>query len=149
MSDATSRLTDKQRRFIEEYCADFNATGASDRDIRSLTADPTDKLLHIFVALESLLLKSDTEPVVSAISDRFAFIAGRSVEERLEISSLVKTVYRLRSKYVHHALPVDDQERVGAFVYRAWDVLMALIRSRHHYSELAEMHAALDRRKFQ
>ncbi len=36
MSDETSRLTDKQRRFIEEYCADFNATAASDRDIRSL-----------------------------------------------------------------------------------------------------------------
>ena len=31
MSNKTPKLTDKQRRFIEEYCADCNATAAAKR----------------------------------------------------------------------------------------------------------------------
>jgi len=115
----------------------------------TLTSDPTDKLIHIFVALESLLLKNENEPPVGAVSERMAFIAGRSVEERLEVAALVKWAYSMRSKYVHHAVPLADIERLREFMLRAWDVLMALVRSRQHYSSVAEMHTALERRKFQ
>jgi hypothetical protein len=64
----------------------------------------SEKLIHIFAAVESLLLRNDNEPISSAISERLAFAVGSDLPKRLEIARLVKDVYALRSKFVHHAV---------------------------------------------
>jgi hypothetical protein len=114
----------------------------------TLVAGPADKLLYIFAALESVLLRNETEPVVSSISERFAFLAPGSVDDRIATARLVRDVYRLRSRYVHHAMKVDDYDLVARFVQLSLDVFLALVRARHHYRDVSGTHDALERRKF-
>jgi hypothetical protein len=98
--------------------------------------------------LESVLLRNETEPVVSSISERFAFLAPGSVDDRIATARLVRDVYRLRSRYVHHAMKVDDYDLVARFVQLSLDVFLALVRARHHYRDVSGTHDALERRKF-
>ena len=67
----------------------------------------SEKLVLIFSALESLLLKNESEPITSALADRLAFAVGSNTEERKAIAKNVRAVYTVRSKYVHHAEDVQ------------------------------------------
>jgi hypothetical protein len=45
-------------------------------------------------------------------------------------------------------MKVDDYDLVARFVQLSLDVFLALVRARHHYRDVSEMHDALERRKF-
>jgi hypothetical protein len=64
----------------------------------------SEKLLHIFAATESLLLRAESEPISAAVSDRLAFAVGQTSDERMRIAANFREVYAMRSKFVHHAL---------------------------------------------
>src|SRR5262249_22468797 len=64
----------------------------------------SEKLLHIFAAVESLLLRSESEPISTMVGDRLAFAVGGSQDARLKIVRSFRDVYALRSQFVHHAL---------------------------------------------
>ena len=72
----------------------------------------SERLIHIFAAVEAHLLRNDNEPIMMSIADRLAFSVGRTAEERREIHATVKRVYGFRSKYVHHAVaaPITSTE---------------------------------------
>jgi hypothetical protein len=45
-------------------------------------------------------------------------------------------------------MKVDDYDLVARFVQLSLDVLLALVRARHHYRDVSGTHDALERRKF-
>jgi hypothetical protein len=63
----------------------------------------SEKLIHIFSAIEGLLLRNDNEPINASVADRLAFAVGTNAQERLHVAKTFRQVYAIRSKYVHHA----------------------------------------------
>lgn len=64
----------------------------------------SEKLLHVFAAIESLLLRAESEPISAVVGDRLAFAVGRNADERKKIVRTFRDVYAVRSRFVHHAL---------------------------------------------
>ena len=80
----------------------------------------SDKLVYILVALESLLLKNENEPIQQNIAERMAFVVGQTVDERKSVVKLVKEIYGLRSRFIHHGNTIDDIETLGKFMLHAF-----------------------------
>lgn len=74
----------------------------------SLAKDPSDRLVYILVALESILLKNENEPIMQNVRERIAFFMGTSLLERKSIISRFNKAYSLRSKFIHHGHCIDD-----------------------------------------
>lgn len=74
----------------------------------SLAKDPSDRLVYILVALESILLKNENEPIMQNVRERIAFFMGTSLSERKSIISRFNKAYSLRSKFIHHGHCIDD-----------------------------------------
>ena len=72
--------------------------------------DPADKLVYILVALESLFLKNNTEPIQQNLAERIAFLIEKTVEGRMKIIKEVKNAYEIRSSFVHHGASIEDYE---------------------------------------
>lgn len=94
-----------------------------------LAKDPSDKLVNILVALESIILKDENEPIKKNIGERMAALFGQSKDERKEIIDNVSKTYDLRSKFIHHGYRVtlEETETLEAFMMNAWRCLHALI----------------------
>lgn len=125
--DTLSDLLNKDKRseFQEELLAALQLYSRS-----SLAKDIADRLVYTLVALESLFLKNSSEPIMDNISERMAFLAGSTVDERRAIISNVKKAYALRSSFVHHGqrIGVDDLATLQEFMLMAWRCLQALIQ---------------------
>lgn len=85
-----------------------------------LMRELSDKLVYILVALESLLLKNENEPIQQNIAERMAFVVGQTVEERKAVVKLVKEIYGLRSRFIHHGNSIDDVEALRKFMFQAF-----------------------------
>lgn len=86
----------------------------------TIASDPADKLVHILVSLESMLLRNDGEPISKNLSERMAFLIGDSLENRKTIVANVQEIYRLRSSFIHHGNSIDDLETLSVFMTNAW-----------------------------
>ena len=64
----------------------------------------SEKLIHIFAAIESLLLRNENEPISVTVADRLAFAVGQNADDRMGIVRNLRDVYAMRSRFVHHAL---------------------------------------------
>jgi hypothetical protein len=116
---------------------------------RSTTVrEPVDKLVFIFSALESILLKNETEPIQTHIADRLAFILGISVEERKSIVRLVRICYNLRSKFLHHGRTLEDFESLAKFMMYVWVFFIRLTKYAHQYATKSEFIEAIETRKY-
>jgi hypothetical protein len=112
----------------------------------------SEKLIHVFAAIESVFLRNDNEPISTAISERLAFAVGADADTRLAIAKLVKEVYGIRSKFVHHAVeahpdgPVLQQlERFLAVVATFYQNMKGFMAS---FATPDEFLDALERRKY-
>jgi len=85
-----------------------------------------DKLVYIFSALESILIRS-TEPIQQNLSDRMAFLCETSPENRKAVVSIVKKTYSVRSSFVHHGKTKSDLEELQAFMKHAWVCMTQII----------------------
>jgi hypothetical protein len=112
----------------------------------------SERLIHIFAAIESLLLRNETEPISATLADRLAFCVGRNPLERQRIARNLREIYPMRSRYVHHALetaPDGEQlEKLEAFLVT---IAQFFINLRTVMARVATKDAfldALDRRKY-
>jgi hypothetical protein len=83
--------------------------------------------LFVLVALESLLLRDGTEAIQGNLAERLAFLAGPSFDERKVIVETTRTVYRLRSNFVHHGKAVEEVEALERFLDYAWKALATVL----------------------
>ena len=94
---------------------------------QTLKRNPFDKILYILVALESILLRNDTEPIQQNLSERIAFTIANNVDDRKKIIKNIKDIYSIRSKYVHHASQsVEETDKLDEFLKIAWHMFVAM-----------------------
>ncbi len=115
----------------------------------SLSSDIANKLIYLFVALESILLNGTREIISSNISERTAFIIGRSVDERIAIKNTIKQAYDLRSKFFHHGAKIDQLTTIETFMHHVFDVFLEVLRNRSKFQNRKALIDNLERRKFQ
>jgi hypothetical protein len=77
-----------------------------------------EKLLYMFAALESILLRDEKETPTDTIAERLAFLVGNDVDSRLAIRKSVKQAYNIRSRFVHHGKRADAD--LTHFFQTAW-----------------------------
>jgi hypothetical protein len=114
----------------------------------ALTTDTSEKLLYVFVALESLLLRGDVEPIQASLAERVAFLVGRTTDERLAVARDVKDAYALRSRFVHHNARIDDFATVERLLFAAYQAFLVVARSRDLYGTRDDLVRAIERRKY-
>lgn len=103
-----------------------------------------DKLIYILVALESLLLKNENEPIQQNISERMAFVIGKGVDERRLIIKNAKATYGLRSRFIHHGQTVDDVKTLEEFMWNAWVCFVQLIKNANRFKSKKELIEAIE-----
>lgn len=114
----------------------------------ALAHNLTDKLLYAVLALESILLKDQSESLQKHIGERMAYLIGESVEVRRDIISSYKVAYGLRSGAVHHGRVVNDEETLGTFLPNTWFTLNKLITEADKFPTKQDMIAFVDDIKF-
>ena len=68
----------------------------------AFTADPVEKIIYILASLESVMLKNENEPIQQNLAERVAVFTAQELKERKSIIKTIKSVYGIRSKYLHH-----------------------------------------------
>jgi len=114
----------------------------------TMIREPADKLVFIFSALESILLKNENEPIQTHIADRLAFVLGLSTDERKKIARLVRTCYGFRSQFIHHGRTLEDFEVLAEFMMYAWNFFIRLTRYAHQYTTRSDFLEAIETRKY-
>jgi len=110
----------------------------------SLLKDWSDKLIYILVALESILLRNDSEPIQKNVSERMAFFIGRGLNERKSIIKSVTNTYGLRSKFLHHGYMIKDLFTFEEFMMHAWKFFSQLIQNANQFKTTEEFIEAIE-----
>jgi len=113
----------------------------------SLAKNLADKLVYILVALESILLKNENEPIQQNIGERMAFFIGTNLSERKSIIKNLKKAYTLRSSFIHHGRTVEDLETLKEFMLNAWMFFSQLIQNVNHFNTRGQFIDAIEDRK--
>jgi hypothetical protein len=131
--------TDFEAKLLESFMLYSKAT---------MTHNLADKLLYVIVALESFMLRNDTESIQSSIAERLAFTIGRDGEERKQIARDVRNAYGLRSKFVHHGEVSDDVDTMRKFMGHVIHGLVTLLANRTKFPTREAFFDAMETRKF-
>ena len=107
----------------------------------------TEKLIYAVVALETLFLRNETEPIQTNVGERLAFVIGQDVVGRKEVIRVTKAAYGLRSKFLHHGQQVGDVELMNEFFGHLWSCLLTLTRNRGRWTTKEAMLDAVDDRR--
>lgn len=113
----------------------------------ALAPDAAEKLLYIFAALESALLRNNSEPITQNIGERLAFLAGGDAESRLRIAKAVAEAYAIRSAFVHHGKRQDEYD-LTEFMMAAWNGLHALVGNTANFKTKEELLDTIERHKY-
>ena len=92
-----------------------------------LATNPSDKLMFVFSALESLLLRDTSESIQQNVGERIAFVVGQDANRRREIIKNYKDAYKIRSNYVHHGRTVDETETLAKFFANIFQFYLSLV----------------------
>jgi hypothetical protein len=104
-----------------------------------------DKILYILVAIETMLLKTDTEPIQQNIGQRLSFLVGNNLDERKKIIKTIKDIYSIRSKYIHHGIiDFEDDELMRNFMNYAWIGFSRMLDNMDKFSTRMEFVEYLD-----
>jgi hypothetical protein len=135
------KLVQKEKRFLR------NAIDYYYRSLKHTVLEET--LIDLIVALESLLSRENHE-LGLRLSQRACLLVGETDEERKQILSLVKKLYRKRSQIVHSGetknLSAEDVERLRRYVKEAIIRLVHIDMSKEDIIELMDL-SCIDGRK--
>jgi hypothetical protein len=112
-----------------------------------LARDTEERLLYLFAALESILLRDDSESITQNISERLAFSIGADLETRKLIKTNAQRTYGTRSSFFHHGHPVEHEDSLSTFLYHVWLFFMRLITLSTQFKTTSELIESLEERK--
>jgi hypothetical protein len=105
----------------------------------------SDKLIYVFVALDSFLLSSQSESNIQQnVARRLAFVVGQNGRERKTIKDQVVRAYEMRSDYIHHAVSVQESEALHEFLVLVWQFFLTLFQRSHEYRDRKDFINQLD-----
>lgn len=105
------------------------------------------KLIYLFAALESVLLRDPQEPIQDNIGHRMAYLLSRTVEGRKQVISVVKRAYRLRSRFFHHGVTIDEYGSAKSMMQLAWAFFTGLPAGAAAYSTKDDFVQAIEDRR--
>lgn len=113
----------------------------------AFTAEPLEKLVYILSALESTLLKSENEPIQQNLAERLAIFTSQELSERKSIVKAVRSVYGLRSRYLHHGHTSGELEGLSEFLLHVWIFYIKLLGASRSFTNKSEFLEAIDDHK--
>lgn len=140
LADETKPKSDFQKRLLDAMLLYSR---------NSVAREPVDKLVYIFAALESMLLKNSSEPIQDNIALRVAHLVGEDMPSRKQIAATLKAVYSQRSSFVHHGLSIESAAAVSEFMVNAWTCFNSLMRRTGSVQSKDALIDQLDEKKFQ
>lgn len=133
---------DKRTRFQETLLDALLLYSRSTRE-----KDIAGKLVYTFAAMESVLLRNDTEPIQQNVGERMAFVNQNTAEKRREVIRNYKTVYALRSRFVHHGHTIEERDTVWRFMTEAWALFTNLAKASPRFETKEALIDHLERMK--
>lgn len=113
----------------------------------AFTNDPIAKVVYVLSALESMLLKSSSEPIQQNLSERIAIFSAEQLDKRKAILRNIKTVYGLRSNYLHHGHSISEIKEIKEFLYTIWLFFVKLLQHADAFQSKDEFLEWLDDHK--
>lgn len=113
-----------------------------------LERDHGSRMVYVFAAIESLLLRNDSEPIVQNVSERIAFLISDDPQQRKAIVKNVKEAYGLRSKFLHHGAAIQDVEKLRGFLQSVWQFFMGAIRNANAIRDREQLINYVEAKKF-
>jgi|JI10StandDraft_1071094.scaffolds.fasta_scaffold11337_9 hypothetical protein len=110
----------------------------------AFTAEPVEKLVYVLSGLESVLLKNETEPIQQNLAERLAFFLKKGLDERKRVIKIVRGVYGMRSRYLHHGNSLSDLELMTDFLSIAWTFYFQLLVNVTKFQTKDDFICALD-----
>lgn len=110
-------------------------------------AEPLEKLVHILSALESTLLRSENEPIQQNLAERLAIFTSSELAERKAIVKTIKSVYGLRSRYLHHGHTSNELNDLSDFFLHAWIFYIQLLGASKKFADKSQFLEAIDDHK--
>jgi hypothetical protein len=91
-----------------------------------------ERLIKLMVALESLVILDEREPVASNLGERAAFLVAKKPNDRIYVDGQIKKLYRLRSRAIHHGRTEITHEELDWLSRVVQTAIIRLIRRRVH-----------------
>ena len=113
----------------------------------ALVPHTSEKLLYMFTALESSLLRNSSEPITQNVGERVAFLAGGDADSRVRIAKLATEAYAVRSSFVHHGKRQEDYD-LTEFMMCAWNAMHALVGNASRFRTKEELLDIIERHKY-
>ncbi len=111
----------------------------------ALKRDPSEKLLYIISALESIFASGASEGGIGkALEERLAIFIRSDLNERLELMKTIRLIYSHRSAFVHRSLPVTDLRLVAGFMIDAMAAFRKLLLVSSVYTDKPQFLRDLD-----
>lgn len=115
----------------------------------AFTADPMEKLIFTLSSLESFLLKNKSEPIQQNLADRFAFYLTEDSEYRISIVNKVKSIYSIRSDYLHHGLSSTETYELKYFLKTTFDFYYVVLSNIDKFKSKESFFNYIDKLKYQ
>ena len=114
----------------------------------AFTSDPTEKIIYILTSLESLLLKTDTEPIQHNLSDRFSIFYGKDINEKKKLIKIIKEIYAIRSRYLHHGQSKSELDLISNFLWHVRLFYLRLLHLTESYTSKEQFLTSIDDQKY-
>ena len=88
----------------------------------------SERLIKLMVALESLVILDEREPVASNLGERAAFLVAKKSNDRIYVDGKIKKLYRLRSRAIHHGRTEIKHEELDWLSMVVQTAIIRLIR---------------------
>ena len=93
----------------------------------AFTSDPIEKIVYILASIESILLKNENEPIQQNLAERLAIFSSKELDQRKLIIKTIKSVYGIRSRYLHHGSTSSDLALISDFMRYVWIFIIMLL----------------------
>ena len=113
----------------------------------AFTADPVEKIVYILASLESVMLKNENEPIQQNLAERVAVFTARELKVRKFIIKTIKSVYGIRSKYLHHGHISSELELVSEFMIQVRTFFFNLLANVDRFHTQEQFVNAIDDHK--
>jgi len=115
----------------------------------TLAKDLADRLVYMFTAMESMLLRGPSENIQQNVGERIAFLIADTRAERKKVVENFRHTYALRSKFVHHGHSTISQlETLREFMTNAWELFTHLAKDSDRFSTKEQLMDHLEDMKF-
>ncbi len=105
---------------------------------------PQDRLLHALVAVESLLIRDQNEPVQGKLGQRMALLTASDLASRKQAVKRLQAGYGLRSAFVHHGIKPGDIKQANEVLLLCWETLNAVALNTQRFNSRQALLDSLD-----